>query len=171
MMNIELKHRINWFLLVFLSIYELFIIGCTYAWISAGVMVGTHKALIFVPIFLIMFAIWFLDFILWQVRGYEVISMDDDDLIIKKRGKLFNSKMMININDIENIEVSKFKLRYLLFNNLYFSAFGVGKICVRYLGRSYRFGYGITKDDAKEYIEEINANILQTKEKYIDYIN
>lgn len=170
-MNIELKHKINWFILVIFCIIEIFFIGCAYAWINAGVMMGAPKELIFVPILLILSAIWYLDFIIWQVRGFEVISMDDDDLIIKKRGKLFNSKVMININDIENIEISKFKLRYLLFNNHYFSAFGVGKICVRYLGRSYRFGYGISKDEALRHIEEINTNILQAKEKYIDYSN
>lgn len=168
-MNIELKHKINWFLLIFLSLYELLIIGCTHAWISAGVMVGTHKELIFVPILLIMVAIWFLDFILWQLRGYEVITMDDDDLIIKKRGKLFNSKVMININDIENLEASKFKLIYLLFTNRYFSPFGVGKISVRYLRKTYRFGFGISKDEALRHIEEINTNISQIRDKYMDY--
>lgn len=168
-MNIELKHKINWFLLIFLSLYELLTIGCIYAWISAGVMIGSPKGLILFLIIMIMLAIWFLDFILWQVRGYEVISMDDDDLIVKKRGKLFNSKVMININDIENLEASEFKLIYLLFTNRYFSPFGVGKISVRYLRRTYRFGFGISKDEALRHIEEINTNISQIRDKYMDY--
>jgi len=100
-------------------------------------------------LFLATLWIFTLDLILWQVNGTEIISMNKEALVVKKRGKLFTTQNIINLFEIENILLRDYEITIY---TRYVESVGIrgGKICIEYLGQD------LSKMDAFQYVEEMN---------------
>ena len=101
-----------------------------------------------------------LDVILWQIKGYEIVQMEDANFIYQKRGKLFCYTKTIPYFEIENIRVKSLPTTIY---NLRCKMLGTrgGKIKIEYLGREFFFGFGLTEEKAQEYV--LLMNELLTK--------
>jgi len=50
-----------------------------------------------------------LDWILWQIKGFELIRMNNETLTIKKKGKIFSIPEKLNLSQIKNIYLKEYK--------------------------------------------------------------
>ena len=111
-----------------------------------------------------------IDYILWNIKGYEEVNMDERELIIRKKGMLMKSNISIKLSEIESIQEQNIQetWRTLLIQNTgrFSRIIGEtgGKILVKY-GKNGKwkidFGLGLSDSEAKIYVEQMN-NILKT---------
>ncbi len=116
--------------------------------------------------FLVYADLYAIDHILWNITGYEEIKMDEEKLLISKRGRLFKNNIHIKTLEIKSIEEQEY-FHETFFSSLFqgykkFShAIGEtgGRMLIKY-GRNGKleidFGLGISKKDAKIYVEQMN---------------
>jgi hypothetical protein len=165
-MEKKFKKQTNGTTLFMLCIYELFVIFFSIVWGYASVIeiIYDKKTSDFLIVFIVLvfIGILILDWIMWQLRGYECIKTDNLTLTIKKGGKIFSSSKIINLFDIDNIYLEDYRTRL---NTLFVKIIGIrgGKICIEYLGRKTYIGQSLTDKEALENIDYIKNAIYNTK--------
>ena len=116
--------------------------------------------------------LYLINYIFWQLRGYEIVEMNEKTLSIKRMGKLFNDSSMISTNKIELIkdqkkyDPSKFGDSIWINPFLFSEIAGEegGKIRVIYktkiFGFSFKistfFGQGLSNEEALMYVQQMN---------------
>jgi len=158
-MEKKFKKRTNWNTLFILCVNELFvfffvvIIGYN---TFIEIIYNRDTSFLFSFILLVSVGTIILDFILWQIRGYEYIKIDNTYMTIKKRGKIFKSTNIVNLSDIDDIYLQDYRTTlYTLFIRM----MGIrgGKICIEYLGRKTYIGQSLTNKEAVENIEHLKT--------------
>ena len=74
--------------------------------ISLGNLFITCLFFIFLPL---LFDLYILNYIFWQVRGYEVVEITEKTLSIKKKGKIFKDNFIIPLYKIKDIREQEYK--------------------------------------------------------------
>ena len=130
------------------------------------VFVGFAISLDFLIILFILFPIFafliifLLDFTLWYVKGQEIILITDTQFINYKKGKIFKSKRIIELNEIDDIYVKI--VGYNLFEEIFFDArwyYDDTAIKVSYLGKTYCCGKNLSLKDAERICEILKKYI------------
>ncbi|HBN05861.1 MAG TPA: hypothetical protein DD434_08765 [Bacteroidales bacterium] len=160
-MEKKFKKRTNWNTLIILCVNELFvfffivIIGYN---TFIEIIYNRDTSFLFSFILLVSVGTIILDFILWQIRGYEYIKIDNTSITIKKRGKIFNTTNIINLSDVDDIYLQEFKTTLF---TLFLKMMGIrgGKICIEYLGRKTYIGQSLTNKEAVENIDELKKKL------------
>ena len=158
-MERRFKKKTNWGTLIMLCVYELFVVFFIFIWTYAAIVEIIHDGetseFLTISIMLLLLGLFILDLILWQIRGYEFVRMDNGTLTIRKKGKLFSISNTIDLSEIENIYLKNYNTT---FYTLFVKIMGIkgGKICIEYLGRSIYVGQSLTDEEASKYIGEMN---------------
>jgi len=127
----------------------------------------------FVFLILILFALYPLDYIFWQIKGYEQVEFDINKFTRTRRGKIFRNKFIIHTTDIFSIEEQAYypeTFTSSFFRNplLLSKTIGEtgGRILIRY-GKNgkhkFDFGLGLTSEEARIYVEEMNKVLSLSK--------
>jgi len=114
--------------------------------------------------------LFYLDATLWQIGGQEIVRMDNEKLIIKKRWKIFNRQKSINLFDIDEIFFETYPLKIFSLSWFFLKRFEVrgGKICVEYKGQHVVYiGQNLSDEEAKKCIEEMNAKLSEFNKQYL----
>ena len=157
LMEKRLKKRINWNILIMLCVYELFIVSfiliLVYTIVEAEIMFD--REFLAIPIIFILLGLFILNCILWQIKGYELIRINNETLTIRKKGIIFNIPEKLNLSQIKNIYLKEYKTTIF---TLFLKIMGIegGKICIDYSGNSIHFGQSLTDEEVLECINEIN---------------
>ena len=113
-------------------------------------------------ILLLLFGLLAIDILLWLVRGKESIEITNDNFIIKRMGSLLKLKRSYPIREINGFSVSDG-------NNVSFWAksYGLagGQIRFDVKGKTKFIGQTLTKAEAQEYVNELNALLSSRKQK------
>ena len=165
-MEIKIKKKINWSTLLILIIYEffvlIFIFITSYIAILEIVQDWHFSEFIIISVMLILLGLFVLDKILWQVNGSEIIIMDNENLVIQKKGKIFTKQNIISLFEIDSIEQKDYKTAlYTLFVKM--MGMRDGKICIEYLGRNTYVGQSLTNSKALECVEDMNELLSNYK--------
>jgi len=168
------KKKANWNLVSSLSIFSIFVLFMLTLLLFLGIgeiMRGYSNfgkiALCFASV-VILVLLSQVNTILWQIRGQEVVHIDNERLVIKKKKKLFNSQKSINLLEIDEIFFEPYPEK-LFTASAYFKWMGIrgGKICVEYRGRNAVYiGQNISDDEAKKCIEEMNAKLSEYNKQH-----
>ncbi|MDR0830367.1 MAG: hypothetical protein LBN95_09720 [Prevotellaceae bacterium] len=139
--------------------------------------IGTFLEMFF-SVALIYIEFYLINYIFWQYRGYEEIEMNDKELIISRKGKIIDDKIAISLNEIKSIEEQYYEPE-TFFSSIWntparfsrtIGEIG-GRILVRY-GKKIKwkidFGLGLTKEDAKKYVQEMNDILQKNKLEKIE---
>ena len=130
---------------------------------------GASRFLFGIASIIILLLLFTLDGILWHLRGKEIVRMNNEKLIIKKRGGLFRSQKSINLFEIDEIFFEPYPSNFFSLS-ANFKSIGLrgGKICVEYKGRHVVYiGQSISDEEAKECVEEMNAKLLEFSKQYL----
>lgn len=92
---------------------------------------------------------------LWNWNGEESISFYKDYIEIRKRGLPFFSSLKIPYTEYEGIDTTSDKTLSVL------KIYGIagGKLNIKYLGRSMRFGQSLDNAEAEQLINEIELTL------------
>ena len=167
-----IKKQMNWITTLVLSVFLLFVLFFEILLVFImGVDISNNESptgldwitLVALSLLLVMI----LDVIIWQIIGYEVIQMEDAQLIYQKRGKLFSCTRRIPYYEIDSIQVKSYPTTIY---NLRFKLLGTrgGKIKIEYLGRDLFFGLGLTEEKAQEYVLQMNKILMKDKTNYAE---
>jgi len=129
--------------------------------------------LLFLPL---SFNLYILNYIFWQIRGYEIVEMTENTLSIKRIGKIFKDNSIIPLYKIEKIEEQEYQpIEFgtsIWINPFEFSKIigeTGGRIKVTYNAKaicySFKiaidFGLGLSKEDAHLYVQQMNKILLE----------
>ena len=110
----------------------------------------------YIVLILLIFLFNSIDNICWNVCGKEIIKIDENNLIIQRKGKIFPSKIIIQLSEIENIEIKQYKPSLIDFYFMILKGYAKrGNLIIHYLGRCLYFGQDLEINDA----ENIKKNI------------
>lgn len=157
-MEKKFKKQTNWTSLIMLCIYELFVLFFIVIWAYATIIeiIYYKETSVFLIIFIVLVSLgtFILDWIFWQIRGYEYIKIDNTTITIKKGGKIFNSTNIVSLSDVDNICLEDYRTTIY---TLFIKTIGIkgGKICIEYLGRKIYIGQSLTDKEAVENIEDL----------------
>lgn len=177
-MKFIIKNKTNWYAIVNLLILlmiPIFILAIFIA-LSIASNIPIYKLSLYESIFLLIvtgFGFYILNWILWQLKGYEEIEFNKDELIIKRKGKLINDKLKIQTSIIQMFEEQAYTPigidTYMFRNPLLFSRLigeSGGRILVKY-GRKKKnkvnFGLGLTPEEARTYAKQMNDILRETR--------
>lgn len=167
-MKVEITKNINWIISIVLILFEIItlffiFLFCYVFFTDLRYSEYFSSGNLFTIIILFFLALYVLDIIIWKIRGYEILEMDNRELIVKKRGKLFPTRNIISIIEIEKIQVKDYPKK---FSNLFLRLVGTkgGKINIRYLGRDIYAGQGLTSEKAYALEKKMNNLLLTYKE-------
>lgn len=131
------------------------------------------QALIFIlpvaPLF-----VYFIDCFLWQIKGYEIVEVNKQFMILKRKGKLFPQSLKIKLENIQSVFVQDYK--DLMLSDLVITLWGRmskfygesgGRICVRYSEVSFDFGQGLIKTEAEKLVRDINQYLVDNGIVYV----
>ena len=121
--------------------------------------------------------LYIINYIIWQIRGYEIIEMSEEMLSIKRKGKLFHDSSTISINKIVKVEEHKYEPP--TFASSWHNPFMVSKMSGEEGGRirviyntkflvfrfkiATDFGQGLSKEEACIYVKQMN-DILSNRQ-------
>jgi hypothetical protein len=110
------------------------------------------KDLAFAVVLLALSIIFVLDRVLWQIRGIEMLIIDENIEVLKK-GTIFNSRKVITFSEFESFDYGNDNKIPLMIR-----VYGIkgGKIIINYLGRSLRLGQDLSISQAKTIVEEVD---------------
>jgi len=92
-----------------------------------------------------------IDNICWNICGKEIIEIDKENLTIKRKGKIFSSKIIIQLSEIEAIEAKQYKASLLDFYFMILKGYvRRGNLMIYYLGRYIYVGQGLSINNAEE---------------------
>ena len=124
-----------------------------------------------VPILIVVsLLLFYLDATLWHIGGQEIVRMDNEKLVIKKRWKIFNRQKSINLFDIDEIFFETYPLKIFSLSWFFLERFEVrgGKICVEYKGQHVVYiGQNLSDEEAKKCIEEMNAKLSEFNRQHL----
>jgi len=111
-----------------------------------------YKGIIIIAAILI-YAVFILRSILWELWGREVIVIDDKKLVIKKQGSFFTPEKIYTLKLIKNIKIEPVKLSFMNFivqKGPFINIVPRGPITFEYNGQKTNFGGVIGLDAAKK---------------------
>jgi len=113
---------------------------------------GSIKDLALAVVLLALVIIFVLDRILWQIRGVEILVIDENIEVLKK-GKIFTSRKVITFSEFESFDYGNDDKIPLIIR-----VYGIrgGKIIINYLGRSLRMGQDLSVNQAKTIVDEVD---------------
>lgn len=172
-MKLTIRNKKNWYSITILgiifSLLNLIVLFIFYTMLfesqSLFRIEDIIMLLLLVGIF-ILFDVYLLNSILWQLNGYEVVEMNNRELIIHKKGKIVRNKFIISTSEIEKIEIQEYL--DVAFGNTIFiniSEFSKilgesgGRIKVTYSGKTIDFGRSLSDKEALYYVEQM-INLL-----------
>jgi hypothetical protein len=93
-----------------------------------------------------------INYIKWQIKGQEKLTISTKHIQVYKTGIWFTRKLKINYFDIQNIQIDNDKA-----TSRWIKLWGIGggKIIISYLGRKKRFGQDLTEKEAILLYDEI----------------
>lgn len=123
--------------------------------------------LFFLPL---LFNLYLINYIFWQIRGYEIVELTEKILSIERKGKLFKDSSSIPVNKIEKIKEQKYDPTsgspFWTHPFEFSKVIGEegGRIRVIYnakiIGYSFKiasdFGQGLSKEEAHLYVQQMN---------------
>ena len=111
-------------------------------------------------VFCILPCLYFIDVFLWHYFGKEIIEVKDTELIIRKQGRLFKKKKIIQIHQIKDIYFWQKVVRdYHIIAAIWFSECQ-GALCIEYKrNREFYMGVNMNKREADELLEKLIENI------------
>ena len=128
---------------------------------------------------LILVNLYFVNYIFWQIRGYEVIELTAKALSITRKGKLFKDSSIIPMYAIEKIEENKKYAPTKFGNSIWRNPFLISKIVGEEGGRirviyntkiigfrlkiAIDFGQGLSKEEAYLYVKQMNEIVCRTE--------
>ena len=115
-----------------------------------------------VVVLLAIFIIFLLDRFLWQIRGIEILIINQNIEVLKK-GNIFQSKKIVTFSEFESFDYGDddkipFWIRLYGING--------GKIIINYLGKSLRIGQNISINQAKIIVEEIDHTLERINDNF-----
>jgi hypothetical protein len=110
------RSKPNWFIIVFLLIYEIGLTVMSPILISILIQDASSTWLtIGILILVLIVWLWVINFLLWQLRGKIILKFLIDKLIIEEKGKLLNTKKQVAFKDIQNTIIENSKVYILCF--------------------------------------------------------
>ena len=122
--------------------------------------------------------LYLINYIFWQIRGYEIIEMSEKTLLIKKLGKIFKHNTVIPLYKIKKIEEQEYnppRFGDSIWQNSFriaeFTGEAGGRIKVTYnvkilgfnLKNVIELGQGLSEEEAHLYVQQMNE-ILSNKQ-------
>jgi len=153
----KLKKKPNKFLTVFVAIWTIGVFGLILT-IIYGLYTTPSRIndfIIIVGFMIIGFLLGF-DYINWQIRGKEILTVSENNIEIKNTGTFFKRHLIIQYYELEKItfDNNKETLHWIRFWGI-----GGGLIKIEYLGRKKRFGQDLKLKEAEKICNEINEYI------------
>lgn len=107
---------------------------------------------------------------LWNLKGKEVITVDQNRLAINRKGLLFSKPKVYDLNEVKSIRAQDDNLGYNVFfgsRRSDFSGFNFGgTIRFDYGLKTVKFAIGIDEAEAKFIIEKLKERHLLTENNY-----
>ncbi|MCM8569855.1 hypothetical protein NE848_10720 [Gramella jeungdoensis] len=156
--DLKIESRINtrWFITIFVLIWTilcLIMIGVlTYAFFTSPSRIDGF--LILVLIFLMVSVFIASNYISWQLRGKETLTLNEKKMMFRNEYTFFKNRFDLDIELIDKIQV--------IDNDEFVSKFwGVsgGKIVIEYLGRNKRFGKDISIKEADKIANQLRSKL------------
>lgn len=132
-------------------------------------------------LFLCFFVFFIINSIFWQFRGFEVVEIDTESLLIKRRGQLVKDVVTIPLNEIISIDQQKyipvtFKNRFSGNPFSFSRTIGEigGHIKITYQKKKKKtieFGFGLSKEEAFHFIEQMKEILEQQENKMKTLVN
>jgi hypothetical protein len=154
----KIKRKPNWFVLISTGVWSigwLALIGTILFGILSDLDKIDGELMIFTSLF-VLAGLLVSRVFLWHLRGYELVRLTDNELVIEKKGTFLSLPRrfeLINIEYVSNTEKPTTP-KWLKFWGL-----SGGKIELVYLGQTKYFGQTIDFAKAYEIIEEIKKKI------------
>lgn len=157
--EIAIPKKTNWFVTIFLGFWILlWIIAMTT--IAYGLITTPSRIedLIFIWIFFFLAGLFCIHIFFWQVLGTEILVIDNENLVVRKRGALINFSKRIEKKIIDNVSYDddKHTPGWIKFWGL-----GGGKLIVEYLGRRIRLGQNLTGEEAEKLCEQLKQILVK----------
>ena len=104
----------------------------------------------------------FLDVIMWNIKGKEIIHTQNKTLIIEKTNRLIKRKKTIPISKIEKVYIWKSNNiihKWYSEGNSFWDIDHQGTICIDYKGGRYYVGRNLNPEKAKALMDLIKSEI------------
>jgi flagellar biosynthesis protein FliQ len=181
-MRYIIKNKANWyaiFNLLLLLLIPILIVGVFIA-LSFASNTPIYELSIFEFISLLIviaFGLFIVNWIVWQLNGYEEVTLDEMELFIQRKGKLVNEKFRIKTAIIQTIEEHEympitFGSRILRNPFLFSKLIGEsgGRIIVKYgINKMNKvvFGLGLTPEEARAIVKDMNVFLSENFEQQL----
>jgi hypothetical protein len=151
----------KWFQTIFMSIWTIMCIVIFFV-----LLVGLYQHpnrisdLWFIGIVILLASFLSTNYLTWQLKGQEILILNDKTLELRNKGTFFTKILRINYFEIDNIisDTDKETPWWIKFWGI-----GGGKIRIEYLGRKRRFGQDLTMKQAKSMTEKIKMEFDKRK--------
>ena len=113
-------------------------------------------------IFSAIVVVFFLDIIMWNIKGKEVIYTQSNTLIIEKTGRIIKSKKKISISKIEKVskwEPNNKVHKWYSEGNAFWDIDNQGTICIDYKGGRYYVGRNLNTEKSKMLFELLKSKL------------
>lgn len=137
--RIEVRVQTRWSLTLFVIVWS------GIAWVLAGVTVygllttpSRIPQLWFLPLVMLAAGILSASWIIWQLRGKEVLEIADDGITLWHANALFKNRLFLRLDEVESIHAEEDKVTPWWIRRQW--GIGGGAIAISHHGRERRWG-------------------------------
>jgi hypothetical protein len=151
----------RWLLTIFIALWSLAALILV-AILLYGLFLKPNRLLSFIPVLFLLLIASFLgvNYVLWQIKGKEQISISQKGISLKSSNELLKFHSFISFDEFESVEVNNSQ------NKSFFVRFwgiGGGRILIKYLGRSRKIGQDLSLKESQKICNRLNQLINKNK--------
>ena len=152
-----LKKKTSWFLAILTLLWTIVLLGMIFTIVYALYTTPTRIGdLLWVVVLMIIVFLFAFDYFNWQIRGNEILIVNDNNIEIQRKGTFFKRQLLIDFSELDRITFDDNKKTPYWIR---FWGFGGGLIIIEYLGRKKRLGQDLQLKEAEEICIQINNDI------------
>lgn len=157
--NFSVKPR--WLLIVFIALWSLAAFVLV-AILLYGLFLKPNRLLSFIPVLFLLLIASFLgvNYVLWQIRGKEQISVSRKGISLKSSNGLLKFQSFISFDEFEAVEVNNSQSKSFLVR---FWGIGGGGVLIKYLGRSRKIGQDLSLKESQKICNRLSQLINENK--------
>jgi hypothetical protein len=111
-----------------------------------------------IPLLILLLATWGLRLVLWNLRGKQIVVINDERLVIDRSGSFLMPERSIELAAVEDVEFARSSVPWFL---TWYGTAG-GNVKVSYLGRSTWVGMDASGDEQRRLVDALKE-VLREK--------
>ncbi len=160
-MTYKAKNITKWYQTVFVLIWTVMCIGVFFVLLIGFYQHPNRISDLWLIWIIVLFAAFLaINYLTWQLRGQEILTLNDKTIELRNKGTFFTKHLKITYFEVEKIDFDTDKETPWWIK---FWGIGGGKIRIEYLGRIRRFGQDLTMEQAKSMTEKIKVEFDKRK--------